>query len=114
MSLAQVTWRRAAREAALGERDREAALGDVVGARERARARTASRTAACAATAPARSIPGQAVGQLLPAQLGQLGAAGEGANGPTSAIASPGAREAEPPGAPAVGQSPTMPITGVG
>ena len=85
---------------ALGQRDRDAALGDVVRGAAARRTRTAWRIAACSALSSPRSTAGSGPATGSPRSLDSSEAASDGAQpAVTSAIASPARDEPEPPGA---------------
>ena len=93
-------------DAALGQRDRDPALGDVVGAataRRRAPARGRARARAPLAR---RSIAGSGPATALAAQLGQLGAGRRGREPPDQRDRVALVREAEPSGPRRIRQAP--------
>ena len=101
-------------QAALGERDGEAALGDVVGAREEALAHgLADRRPAPACTC-SRSNGGSPSGSASPRSFASSVAASDGAKWPASATASPSCAKPRRRRARRRAARPTMPMTGVG
>ncbi len=103
----------AATQTALRQRDRQAALGDVVRARQLAGAhRLADRLLRRGHRVDVDRR--QAVRQLLAPQLGQLARVERRRERPHNAIASPARTNPSRPARRASGKAPTMPITGVG
>ena len=100
-------------DAALGERDRDPALGDVVGALN-APERTRARTAPCAIRILADVGGRQLANRGRPRSFDSSDPAADGSNGPTSAITSPSRANPSRPARAAWGSLPTIPTTGVG
>ena len=100
-------------QTALGERHRHTALGDVMSARQRARAHRVAHRQLRDADSLDVDL-GSPSGSGSPSSFASSLAASERRSGPTSAIWSPARVKPGRPARRASGSRPTMPITGVG